>query len=106
MHRHNLSAKKPSILERSRIVATSNPFIIYEFYDLLEKELSFLSLEDKPSHVYNLDETSKTKAVGEKGTKLVRATATSGIEAVTVMACVNAIMLFTMIMILYILAKP
>ncbi|XP_071043034.1 tigger transposable element-derived protein 6-like [Parasteatoda tepidariorum] len=97
MHKHNLSAKKPSILERSRFVASSNPFIIYEFYDLLEKELSSLNIKNKPSHIYNLDETamfldpSKTKAVGEKGSKLARATATSGREAVTVMACVNAV---------------
>ncbi|GBN90311.1 hypothetical protein AVEN_114737-1 [Araneus ventricosus] len=58
MQRHNPSAKKPSILERSRVVVTSNPFSIYEFYNLAEKELSFLSLEDKPSHVYNSTESA------------------------------------------------
>lgn len=37
--RHNLSNKKPRSLEKSRVLATSNPYLIYEFYDLLENEL-------------------------------------------------------------------
>lgn len=74
--RHNLSNKKPRSSEKSRVIATSNPFIIYKFYDLLESELDDLDLNSSPSHIYNLDETvmfmdpSRGKAVGEKGKPL------------------------------------
>ncbi|GBM52892.1 hypothetical protein AVEN_162388-1 [Araneus ventricosus] len=96
MLRHNLSSKKLSTLEKSRVIATSNPFLIFEFYDLLEKELTALNITDKPSRIFNLDERamfidpSRGKAVGEKGKKLARVTETPGRESVTLMACVSA----------------
>lgn len=71
--RQNLRLKKPEQLEAIRRNATSDPFVIYHFYDVLESTLKELDLLNKPSHIYNLDETSfsndpgRIKVVGEKG---------------------------------------
>lgn len=51
-----LSLKKMQSLDKARRLNTSDPFLIYEFYDLVEKSIVNLGLQDKPSHIYNLDE--------------------------------------------------
>jgi len=53
----NLSAKQATTLSRARYNATKNPFIIYNFYDLIERTISQLGLEDRPDLVWNCDET-------------------------------------------------
>lgn len=94
--RHRLSLKKPENLEAVRRKATSDPFIIFEFYDLLQSQIEKLDLQDKPDNIYNLDETyfsfdpSRIKAVGVKGEKFHRNIQGSGRENITVLACVSA----------------
>lgn len=53
-NRHN---KKPEGLEIAWRNITSDPFIVYGFYTLLEEEIKKLKLDDKPSQIYNLDES-------------------------------------------------
>lgn len=55
--RHRLSLKKPQSLEYARKKAT-DPFVIYQYFDLLEETLQKLDLTDKPCQIYNMDETS------------------------------------------------
>lgn len=56
-NRHNLSIKKTQSVKYNR-KKSINPFIIYAYFDLLSKTLDELELYDKPSQVWNLDETS------------------------------------------------
>ena len=96
MDRYNLSVKKPSTLEKARKAAASDPFIIYEYYDLLDQTAKRLQIEDRPECWWNVDETNlfidaqRTKVVAPKGEKASRTTATSGREAITVMAGISA----------------
>ena len=96
MDRWNLSCKIPSTLEKSRKTATSNPNIIYGFYDILETQLKQLNIQDRPECLWNVDETNlytdpqKTRVVAERGSKASRVSATSGREAITVMAGISA----------------
>ncbi|KAJ8965095.1 hypothetical protein NQ314_004383 [Rhamnusium bicolor] len=94
--RNKLSVKKLEQLEKCRRSATSDPYLIYGFYDLLEKSIKELRLEDKPTHAYNLDETyfssdpSRIRGVAAKGQKVHRHIEDSGKENRTIMACVSA----------------
>lgn len=55
--RNSLSIKKPQSVEIARRKACDS-FIVYSYFDLLEKVLKELDLTDKPEQIYNLDETS------------------------------------------------
>ncbi|KAJ8950036.1 hypothetical protein NQ314_008042 [Rhamnusium bicolor] len=94
-NRHRLSIKKPQAVEFSRRKMT-DPFVIYEYFDLLNKTLSDLNLHDKPELIWNLDETSlsedshKTRAVGETGKPSSRTTSGPGRENTTVLSAVSA----------------
>ena len=93
---HRLVLKKPSLLEQSRDSALRDPFLIYEFFDLLEKAVDSLGLRDKPAHIYNLDETSvftdptRHKVVAERGVNISRTTPGSGKACYTILVTVNA----------------
>lgn len=77
-NRNGLVGKKMEQLEKSRRQATSDPFIIYNFYEILEETLTALDLNDKPHLIFNLDETSfssdptRIKGVAGKGQKAHR----------------------------------
>ncbi|XP_046685094.1 uncharacterized protein LOC124370837 [Homalodisca vitripennis] len=94
--RHKLSLKKMEPLEKARKINTSDPFLIYEFYDLLEKKIEELDIANKPSHVYNLDETSfcsdpsRVKFVSGIGQKAHRTQEGTGRDNTTVLGCCNA----------------
>lgn len=94
--RNRLSQKKLEQLERCRRTATSDPFIIFGFYDRLNTCISDLKLQDKPRHIWNLDETSfssdptRIKGVAGIGQKVHRNIEGSGKENTTVMACISA----------------
>lgn len=94
--RHRLSLKKMEALEKCRKLNTSDPFIIYEFYDLYEKKIKELKIEDKPTHIWNLDETSlcsdpsRVKLVSGVGQKAHRIQEGSGRENTTILGCCNA----------------
>lgn len=92
--RHNLSIKKPQPVEYLRKRMT-DPFVIHEYFVLLEKTLKELNITDA-TRIWNLDETSvsldpsKTKVVGGVGSPSTRTTAGPGKENITVLATVNA----------------
>ena len=96
MQRRQLSLKQPSALEKARKIAASNPEIIYGFYDTLEKVINDLGIKNRPECIWNIDESNlfleaqRTKVIAPKGKKASRATATSGREAITVMAGISA----------------
>ncbi|KAJ8946650.1 hypothetical protein NQ314_008822 [Rhamnusium bicolor] len=93
-NRHRLSIKKPQAVEFSRRKMT-DPFVISEYFDLLNKTLSDLNLHDKPELIWNLDETSlshdphKTRVVGERGKPSSRTTSGPGRENTTVLSAVS-----------------
>nr|XP_026494170.1 uncharacterized protein LOC113399291 [Vanessa tameamea] len=93
--RHGLSIKKPQAVEYSRKKAV-DPFIIYSYFDLLEKTINDLNLKYKPSSIWNLDETSfskdpaKTKIVGAKGHAATRVISTAGKDNTTVLLGASA----------------
>lgn len=93
--RNRLSVKKPQALEYSRKKMT-DPFVIQAYFDLLNQQLTELELYDKPTRIWNLDETSvctdpsKTKVVGEKGKSCSRTIGGSGKENITCLVAVNA----------------
>ena len=94
--RNKLSLKNMERLEKCRRRATSDPFIIYEFYDVLENLLKSLNIFCKPENVYNLDETSfctdanRVKFLSGVGQKAYKQLEGTGRENTTVMACVSA----------------
>ncbi|KAL0833065.1 hypothetical protein ABMA28_001177 [Loxostege sticticalis] len=94
--RNNLSVKKPQAVEYARKKAV-DPFIIYPYFDLLKKTIEDLGLNDKPSAIWNLDETSfskdpsKTKIVGRKGHASTRLIASPGKDNTTVLLAANAV---------------
>lgn len=93
--RHRLSLKKPQSLEFARKKAT-DPFVIQNYFDLLEQTLIDLGLHDKPQQIYNIDETnfcldpSKSKVVGQKNVPSARITSGPGRENITVLMGGNA----------------
>ena len=50
-----MSLKKANIISSARTSATSNPFIIYDFYDVLERLMR--EKKFKPKQVWNCDES-------------------------------------------------
>lgn len=93
--RQKLSIKKPQPVEYLRKKMT-DPFVIYEYFNLLEKTIRELNLKDDPKRIWNLDETSlcldptRTKVVGAKGAPCTRTTYGSAKENITVLTTVNA----------------
>ncbi|GBP85410.1 hypothetical protein EVAR_60251_1 [Eumeta japonica] len=57
---HGLPIKKRLAAEHARKIAC-RPVVIYNYFDLLEKTINKLGLSDKPSHVWNCDETASAK---------------------------------------------
>lgn len=93
--RHNLTVKKPQAVENSR-KKSCNPWTIYTYFDLLKDTMDSLELHDKPSQIWNLDETSfskdptKTKVVGLKGYASTRTIASPGKNNTTVLLGISA----------------
>ncbi|KAK3871301.1 hypothetical protein Pcinc_023544 [Petrolisthes cinctipes] len=57
MKLHKLRLRKGTSMQVDR-KKDNDFFIMNSFYDVIEKELQNLQLQDKPGHIYNLDETS------------------------------------------------
>lgn len=93
--RHHLSIKKPQAVEYSRKKMT-DPFVINEYFNLLNETLRNLDLFNRPELIWNLDETSlshdphKTKVVGARGKPSSRTTSGPGRENTTVLSAVSA----------------
>ena len=69
--RQNLSSKKATMISSARKSATANPFIIYGFYELIEKTITEKKL--KQEQIWNCDESgfptdpSRARLVAPKG---------------------------------------
>ena len=78
MKRFNLSLKEATKLSRARYNATKNPFVVNHFYDLVEEKTKELNLENKPSSIWNMDESGlphepkKCKVISQKGQKTLQ----------------------------------
>jgi len=96
MKRHpSLSFKKPEQLQKLRKDARK-PNIICDFYEKLENVFNEHNLYDKAKFIFNTDESgfntdsSRLRAVEEKGKALSRISEGSGRESISVLACVAA----------------
>ena len=96
MKRHRLSLKKSGLMQIARKNVTSDPFVIYGFYDMLQKEVERLGIKDHPECFWNCDESgfptdpSRWKTVGPVGSKTVRVTCGPNRENITVLAVCSA----------------
>ena len=94
MNVNNLSLKKATMIAKVWKDCTSNPFIIYEFYDRLEEIIreNNLTAED----IWNMDETAfcldpkKSQTIAPKGSKAYKITQGGGRENVIIVGVVNA----------------
>ena len=94
MNANNLSLKKATMISKVRKDGTSNPFRIYEFYELLQTIVEEHQFE--PDTIWNMDETAfcldpkKCKSVAPKGVKAFKLTQGAGRENITVLGVANA----------------
>lgn len=93
--RHRLSLKKPQAVEIARKNA-SDPFLINEYFDILQTVLSENDLHDKPEQIFNLDETyfcldpSKLKVLGASNAPAPRTTSGPRKENIPVLIAASA----------------
>lgn len=86
--------KKANMISSARKSVTSNPFIIYDFYDALEKLVNEKKL--KASQIWNCDESGflndpqKCKVVGVRGETAYKVTCGAGRDNTTTSAVCNA----------------
>ena len=91
----NLSLRTASPVSYARMVG-SDPRIIAKYFDLLEQTLVDNGIRDKPSQIFNLDETgmpldpSPPHIVAARGTKNPSAIASGDKAQITVLACCSA----------------
>ena len=94
MRRHNLSLKKANMICSARKLATSNPFLIYGFYDLLEQIVTENQLTAK--QMWNCDESGfptdphRSKVVSKKGEQAFKITSGAQRENILTLAVCNA----------------
>lgn len=94
MKRNNLSKKKANMICAARKSVTSNPFIIYDFYDTIEK--LFNEKQYTPAQVRNCDESgfptdpSRAKVIGPKGKVANKLTWGAGRENISTLAACSA----------------
>ena len=94
MKRNGLSLKKAEMISAARKSATSDPFVIYDFYDLLEELLQKHRFE--PDQIWNCDESGfptdpqKCRVVGSKGKSAYKITCGAGRENITTLAVCSA----------------
>jgi len=97
LKRHpDLSVRKAEGVSRHRVLGM-NKEIVGNYFDLLGRVLEDNDLLDKPSHIYNMDETGLQlnnrpgMVLAERGSKaVVNITAQEKGETITVVACCNA----------------
>ena len=94
MKRNNLSMKKANMISSARKSATSNPFIIFDFFDIIEKIIKDQNLQGE--NIWNCDESgfptdpTRAKVVGVKGETSYKVTSGAGRENITTLAACNA----------------
>lgn len=94
-NRQKLSIKKPQMVELGRKKA-QDPFVIQNYFDVLDRTIKELNLENKPHNIWNLDESSfshdptKTKIVGARGIAATRTVSGPGRENTSVLIACSA----------------
>ena len=94
MERNGLSFKKANMLCAARKSATAHPFIISDFYDVIEEIINNKKLQ--PSEIWNCDESgfpmdpSKCKVISVRGETAYKVTCGPGRENTTTLAVCNA----------------
>ena len=96
MKKQNLSLKNATKLSKARYNATKNPFVIFDWFDLLEETIRKLGILDRPDLIWNSDESGlphdpkKCKVVSLKGQKTMQIVTGSDRDNTTVLAAVSA----------------
>ena len=91
MKRNQLSLKKANLISTARKSNTSKPFLIFGFYDLLQKLIEEYKFE--PSQIWNCDESGfpydpdSCLVVGLRGKKTFKVIHGPGRQNTTVLAC-------------------
>ncbi|XP_068217851.1 uncharacterized protein [Palaemon carinicauda] len=101
LSRHNLRLKKVGTMQLARKNVTADPFVIYGYYDLLQRAQERLGISNRPECIWNLDETgfphdpSKCKTIGSVGKKTIHDVCGANRENTTVLAmcCADGITL-------------
>ena len=94
MKRNNLSLKKANLISKARKSTTSNPFLIFGFYEMLQKIVEENNLG--PSQVWNCDESgfpadpASCQVVGPRGAKTFKVTCGPSRQNTTILAACNA----------------
>ena len=94
MKRNNLSLKKANMISSARKSATANPFIINDFFDLLEETVQRLNLP--ASAIWNCDESGfptdpqRSKVVSVKDETAYKVTSGARRENISTLAVCNA----------------
>lgn len=94
LSRQKLSTKKATMISAARKAATANPFIIYDFYEVIDKVITENNLS--PKQIWNCDESgfptdpSKYKVVAPIGKAGWKTTCGAGRENITVLATCSA----------------
>ena len=94
MDRNSLSMKKANMISTARLSATANPFIIYDFYELIERVVRSQNLQ--PNQIWNCDESgfptdpARCKVVSTKGEVAYKVTWGAGRENISTLDACNA----------------
>ena len=57
LKQHKLSLKKGGQMQLARKIVTSDPFVVYGYYEILKKEEERLGIQEMPECFYNCDES-------------------------------------------------
>ena len=93
---NTLSIKDATKLSVARHTATRNPFVIYHFYDLLEKTIKNLKLEKRPDLIWNLDESGmpydprNCRVISKRGQKTFQIVPGQSRDNTTILAACSA----------------
>ena len=87
--RQKFSLKEATKLSTARYNATKNPFIVNHYYNILEKTIQNLGLNDRPDLIWNVDESGlpyepkKCHVISAKGQKTLQVCKGLGLVAFT-----------------------
>ena len=94
MNRNKLSLKKATMISSARKSATENPFIVYDFFDVIADIINKHKIP--PTNIWNCDESgfphdpSKCLVISVKGEVAYKVTCGSGRENTTTLAVASA----------------
>ena len=90
LKRNKLNTKKANMISYARMANTSNPFVVYDFFETIEKIANENNFS--PSQVWNCDETGspadagQCKVVAPKGKQPNKMASGAGWESISVLA--------------------